>query len=346
MTTPSTTSQATLRLHGRSFHWAGRFLPAYQLQSGAQLYHVCRQVDDIADNATTIAERLRARQMLCLLQQRLASRSPGEPYLLMVLEDQSTDTPIEYTQALPLSPIDRDFVATLETDICSLFSPGSRAYHAMQDLITTMTVDLSRLHLTSESALLHYAYGAAGTVGVMMCNLLDAKQPDRALAFAIDLGIAMQMTNIARDVLEDAHDGRLYLPAAWMSGDVTADQIAAGDDQARQQAWQAIQQLLALAEHYYVSGWQGLAYLPARARLAIGVALRIYRDIGRRIHRLNATQYWGHRVVVPSLAKAYQSILALPALVPAKSPVHDETLHHSLGRTLAFYDGASSHGAI
>ncbi|MCA1771458.1 MAG: squalene/phytoene synthase family protein [Halomonas sp.] len=347
MTTPGTTSQTTLRQHGRSFHWAGRFLPAYQLQSGAQLYHVCRQVDDIADNATTNAERLRAKQMLCLLQQGLVARSPAEPTpLLMFLKDQSTDIPIDDTQTSPLSVADRDSVTALETDICSLFSPDSRAYHAMQDLIATMTVDLSRLHLTNESALLHYAYGAAGTVGVMMCHLLDAKQPDRALAFAIDLGIAMQMTNIARDVLEDAHEGRLYLPAAWMSDDVTADQIAAGDDQARQQAWQAIQQLLILAEHYYSSGWKGLAYLPTRARLAIGIALRVYRDIGRRIQRLDAANYWGHRVVVPGWAKTYQSILALPALAPAKSPVHDASLHRSLGRTLAFYGTACSNGAI
>lgn len=347
MTTPGTTSQATLRQHGRSFHWAGRFLPTYQFQTGAQLYHVCRQVDDIADNATTKAERLRARHILCLLQQGLAERSSDGPTsLLMFLEDQSTDIPIDDVKTSPLSATDRDSVAALQTDICSLFSPDSWAYHAMQDLIATMTVDLSRLHLTSESALLHYAYGAAGTVGVMMCDLLDAKQPDRALAFAIDLGIAMQLTNIARDVLEDAQDGRLYLPAGWMSDHVTAAKIAAGDDQARQQAWQAIQQLLVLAEHYYVSGWQGLTFLPIRARLAIGVALRVYRDIGRRIQRLGAARYWGHRVVVPGWAKAYQSVLALPALMPAKSPVHDAALHQPLGRTLSFYRIAQSSGAI
>lgn len=338
MTTSATASQATLRQHGRSFYWAGRFLPAYQLQFGARLYHVCRQVDDIADDATTDPQRQRAKQMLSLLQQRLAASAPGESRsLLMLLEDQSTDNAIDDASVLSLSATDREAVAALETDIGSLFSSDSWAFHAMQDLLATMTADLSKLNLTSESALLHYAYGAAGTVGVMMCHLLDAEEPDRALAFAIDLGIAMQMTNIARDVLEDAHDGRLYLPAAWMSADVNAAKIAAGDHQARQQAWQAIQQLLKLAERYYVSGWQGLAYLPVRARLAIGVALRVYRDIGRRIQRLDASQYWGHRVVVPGWAKAYQSVLALPALMAAKPPVHNAALHRPLGSTLAFY---------
>jgi len=289
--------------------------------------------------------------MLCLLQQRLAARAAGAtPSLRMFLEDQSTAIPIgdgyiDDAQTPPLSATDQEVVAALEADICSLFSPDCWAYHAMQDLIATMTADLSRLHLTSESALLHYAYGAAGTVGVMMCHLLDAEEPGRALAFAIDLGIAMQMTNIARDVLEDAHDGLLYLPAEWMLDGVTAVQIAAGDDQARQQAWQAIQQLLVLAEHYYLSGWQGLAYLPVRARLAIGVALRVYRDIGRRIQRLDAAQYWGRRVVVPGWAKAYQSVLALPALTLAKPSVHHVALHQPLASTLAFYHIAQPSGA-
>ncbi|RUR27196.1 squalene/phytoene synthase family protein [Vreelandella andesensis] len=346
MTTPASRSQATLRQHGRSFHWAGHFLPADQLKSGARLYHVCRQVDDIADNATTDAQCQRAKQMLCCLQQQLAARSPNASSpSLMFLEDQSIALAADGVPTSSLSATDREVVAALEADICSLFNPDSSAFHAMQDLLATMTADLTRLHLNSQSALLHYAYGAAGTVGVMMCHLLDANEHDRALAFAIDLGIAMQMTNIARDVLEDAKEGRLYLPAAWMSDDVTTAQIVAGDVQARQQAWQAIQRLLVLAEHYYLSGWQGLAFLPVRARLAIGVALRVYRDIGRRIQRLDAAQYWGCRVVVPGWAKAYQSVLALSALTSGKPSVHNAALHQPLGSTLSFY-GIAQHSDL
>jgi phytoene synthase len=346
MTTPSATSQATLRQHGRSFYWAGRFLPPHQLQAGARLYHVCRQVDDIADNATADAQRQRAKRILSALQETLAAHSTHSSVsALLYLENQTFTPVIGDAQTLPLSAAEHQAVKALETDICSLFYPDSWAFHAMKDLIATMTVDLSSLHLTSEQSLLHYAYGAAGSVGVMMCQLLDAEDPERALAFAIDLGIAMQMTNIARDVLEDAQDGRLYLPAAWMSAGVTATQIASGDTHARQQAWHAIQKLLALAEDYYTSGWQGLVYLPLRARLAIGVALRVYRDIGRRIQCLDVSQYWGNRVVVPGWAKAYQSILALPALTPTTPPAHDAALHRPLGRTLAFYGIAQGSGA-
>lgn len=346
MTTSATTSRATLRRHGRSFHWAGRFLPANQLQAGARLYHVCRQVDDIADNATTDGQRLHAKQMLCLLQQRLAAHSiAGATSALVSLETHSTLSDSNAAQTPPLSTADQKVVTALEADICSLFRPGSWAFHAMQDLVATMSADLCQLQLSCESALLHYAYGAAGTVGVMMCDVLDADKPQRALPFAIDLGIAMQLTNIARDVLEDAKDGRRYVPAEWMVADVTAAHIAAGDDLARQQAWQAIQRLLVLAEQYYLSGWQGLAYLPARARLAIGIALRVYRDIGRRIQRLDATQYWGRRVVVPGWAKAYQSLWALPALMPTTPPVHNAVLHQSLDPALAFYRIAQGSGA-
>lgn len=321
MTTTAAASQATLRQHGKSFHWAGFFLPREQLQDGARLYHVCRQVDDIADNATTDAERQRALKMLTCLQARLDARS--QPPL---------KTPTEY-----LTDAEQQLVDALEADIVALFAQDSRCLHAMQDLVATMVIDLSPVQLEDECALLGYAYGAAGTVGVMMCQLMGAREPNHSLAFAIDLGVAMQMTNIARDVLEDAQRGRVYLPQTWLKQPITADAIAHGQPQARHQAWQAIGQLIDRAEAYYTSGWQGLAYLPPRTRLAIGIALRVYRQIGRRIQGLSAEDYWAQRVVVPKSRKLQQSLLALPALFNTSAAWHDAALHQPLEAQLSGY---------
>lgn len=329
MTTEAATSQATLRQHGRSFHWAGAFLPRQQLHKGAQLYHVCRQVDDIADNATSPAQRQRARTVLLCLQTRLNSRS--QPPLATHTPD---DTACSESQ---LTAPEKQLVNNLEADIVALFNQQARCLKAMQDLVATMVTDLLPVQLEDEPALLTYAYGAAGTVGVMMCQLMNARDPDHSLAFAIDLGMAMQMTNIARDVLEDARRGRVYLPQTWMNEPITAEAIAAGDKQARQLAWRAIGVLLERAERYYASGWQGLAYLPPRTRLAIGIALRVYRQIGRRIQGLSAEEYWAQRVVVPKAAKFQQSLLALPALFNSSSARHDEALHQPLDTTLAAY---------
>ncbi|MGM0615238.1 MAG: phytoene/squalene synthase family protein [Pseudomonadota bacterium] len=329
MTTAAATSQATLRQHGKSFHWAGFFLPRGQLQDGARLYHVCRQVDDIADNAATDAERQRAQKVLTCLQARLNARSQRQLTAAETGTKPSTES--------RLSNSEQQLVSALEADIVALFAQDSRCLHAMQDLVATMVVDLSPVQLEDERALLGYAYGAAGTVGVMMCQLMGAREPDHSLAFAIDLGVAMQMTNIARDVLEDAQRGRVYLPQTWLKQPITADAIAHGEPQARHQAWQAVGQLIERAEAYYTSGWQGLAYLPPRTRLAIGIALRVYRQIGRRIQGLSAEDYWAQRVVVPKSRKLQQSLLALPALFNTSPAWHDAALHQPLEAQLSGY---------
>jgi phytoene synthase len=100
----------------------------------------------------------------------------------------------------------------------------------------------------------------------------------RAGEAAIHLGVAMQMTNIARDVLEDARNGRRYVPGCWVE-QRTAHEIV-GSIASRQQVSAAIARLLALADHYYASAAQGFPLIPAPARRAIQIAAAIYREIG------------------------------------------------------------------
>lgn len=312
-----THAQQTLRQHSKSFHWAGRFLSHEELDKGARLYRICRVVDDWADNAHTREESHQAQRRLMALYDSLS------------VGHGSTDH-------AALSGEETRQITDLHADIQDLFAADPAACQAMRDLVLTMVSDLSLVRIDDDAELLGYAYGAAGTVGVMMCHCLNARDIDQARAFAIDMGMAMQMTNIARDVLEDAQRDRIYLPRTWMTGDVTAEAICQGDTDARHEAWAAVQKLVAHAEPYYASGWKGLAYLPPRPRLAIAVACRVYRDIGRRILRMEENRYWASRVSVPKGGKVSQSLLALAHLPLRKTrPTHDSRLHEPLGKQLA-----------
>lgn len=305
-----------LRKHSKSFNWAGRFLSRSDLEKGACLYSICRQVDDLADDARTPEELERARRQLRALQAGL-----------------SGSLTLDLVQALDADS--RCRVPRLLADIEQLLGTDAAASCAMRDLLQTMLNDLSPVNVADESELLGYAYGAAGTVGVMMCRCLGARDIERARAFAVDMGMAMQMTNIARDVLEDAQRGRNYLPRSWIAQDFSAEQICRDDREARHAAWLAVKRLVALAETYYASGWEGLVYLPARPRVAIAVACRVYRDIGRRILTLDEDRYWSRRVVVPRQGKIFQSLLAVAQTsLTGGAPVHNSRLHEPFGLRL------------
>jgi len=131
--------------------------------------------------------------------------------------------------------------------------------------------------------LLHYSYCVAGTVGVMMARIMGVA--DRAtLARACDLGLAFQLTNIARDVLDDARSGRCYLPGDWLSEAGLVRDLPPGTalhPGVHEQIWPLVARLIESAEPYYASARTGIRALPSRAAWAIAAALEIYRDIGR-----------------------------------------------------------------
>jgi phytoene synthase len=166
----------------------------------------------------------------------------------------------------------------------------------------------------------------------MMCRVLNCQHP-RADSFAIDLGIAMQLTNIARDVLEDAQMDRRYLPASWFDTPLSPETIARAANNSHLPVAAAIDQLLELADRYYASALLGIHLLPWRSRFSIIVALRVYRQIGRQLKR-GGLQWWRGRTVVSKLVKAGLSIRSLVDLIsgmgPSKVPPHKTYLHRHL----------------
>jgi phytoene synthase len=156
-----------------------------------------------------------------------------------------------------------------------------------------------RRYATAEDLFL-YCYHVAGVVGLMMAHVMGTRQPE-TLQRAADLGIALQLTNIARDVVEDAAVGRVYLPLAWLDeAGVPADAVA--EPRHRAKVAGVVARLLAAADHFYASGDEGIRHLPLRSAWAVAVARGVYSEIGARVRRLGE-RAWDARVVVPRRQK-------------------------------------------
>lgn len=202
------------------------------------------------------------------------------------------------------------------------------------DLVDGAVSDLDVVRLPDEAALLAYAYRVAGTVGCMTAAMFSANDP-AARAFAVDLGVGMQLSNIARDVAEDAGRGRIYLPATWLAeAGVPAERVLGGDaDPAA--LGSVVRRLLARAEVHYASAAQGFRYLPFRARLAVAVAARTYRAIGRKVEaELPASL--GRRTVLTTAERVRHGLGGLfDALVaPLWRREHDPRLHVAIAPLL------------
>lgn len=289
-------ARAILKTHGRSFHFASHFLGKRHGMRAARLYAFCRHVDDTADTATNPEA---AGFELDRLEAEIDGRSDAGPRT---------------------------------ADFLDLASETNMDLGPARALVEGVRSDLGPVAFKSERELVRYAYRVAGVVGLMMCAVLDVDDP-AAAPFAIDLGIAMQLTNIARDVGEDAAMGRRYLPADWV-GDLTPDRILHPEPDTAEDLRAGVKQLLAKAEAYYESGESGMAYLPARARLAILVAARIYRHIGG-VARRRDHETWRMRAQVGGPAKAAVAIRAMGdfAFTPRlhqRGAAHDSRLHGAL----------------
>lgn len=261
-----------LARRGHSFHWARRLLSSTHAERATRLYGFCRRIDDVVDEATDAGA---ARAALLVIRRALQtgkSECPETADMLQLMQTCRIDP------AVPL-----DLIRGVEGDL---------------DLVRVADVD----------ELLRYCYRVAGTVGLMMTAALDVTSP-QALPHAVDLGMAMQLTNICRDVREDALLGRRYLPAAWV-GPLEPAALVAPTGAARARVTRALSLLLDMADRYYASGEQGLRHLPPGARAGILVAARTYRGIGTLL-RHRGFDCWSSRAAVSGAGRLAITVRAL-----------------------------------
>lgn len=205
----------------------------------------------------------------------------------------------------------------------------------IKDLIDGFIFDQGLVRIVNKKQLIIYCYQVAGTVGLMMSSILKPSST-YANKFAIDLGIAMQLTNIARDVKEDALDhNRQYLPSEIFDGVnfETLHSICIGKNNEKEnlKIKNAIIEILKISDEYYKSGMNGLRYLPIRSHLSLGIAALVYRQIGVKIIKNNILWH-KDRVYLSSLEKFFTSIKIIPHLFKRflQNPIHNDGLHEDL----------------
>ncbi len=164
------------------------------------------------------------------------------------------------------------------------------------DLIRGLISDQKDVKIKNQTDLIKYSYFVAGTVGLMMSKIIGVKNI-KASSCAIDLGIAMQLTNIARDVHEDAKLKRIYLPSEWIPNINLYELNGQNTISLEQEAIisNAINRLIDLSEKFYFNGFSGLKYIPLKTRLGIFIAANIYKGIGIKIKK-NGKKYLKKRI--------------------------------------------------
>jgi 15-cis-phytoene synthase len=240
--------RATLRDGSRSFLAATRLLPARVHRPATALYAFCRVADDLID-----ADPQSSTAALALLHRRLDAIYANRP--------------------MP-EPADRA--------LCHVVVRHRMPRALLDALLEGFSWDVEGRRYEDIAALEEYAARVAGAVGAMMAVLMGARLPD-SIARACDLGIAMQLSNIARDVGEDARAGRMYLPLRWLrDAGIDPDAFLAAPAPSLELA-EVIRRLLAHAETLYRRADRGIAALPIPCRPGIGAARRLYAAIGREV---------------------------------------------------------------
>ena len=244
---------------GKTFYFATLWLEKRVRFDAALAYDFCRSVDDIAD------------------------AEPARPDRNEFLRETS--------EAVLRGDADQDLVRPLRP----LLTRYPEIREPLAALVEACREDIPSLSISDEADLERYAFGVAGNVGLIMYPILGGRSP-QGRSYAADLGMAMQCTNIARDVFEDLGRGRVYLPSSWLSGqDVRA--LLDEDSVIEPVVVQAVQKLLRFADDRYETGLSGLHYLAPQSRFAIKVAARCYAAIGGRVIRDNRLAR--ERAVVP-----------------------------------------------
>jgi phytoene synthase len=250
-------SRASIQRGSTSFAAAARLFDPRIREDAYMLYAWCRHCDDEIDGQVMGHGAVG-------LDPVLAGRKLAE------LEDKTR-------RAIAGEPTDDAAFAAFQR---VALRHGIPARHPL-DLMQGFRMDVEgRVYRTLEDTLL-YAYHVAGVVGVMMAQVMGVRDI-ATLRRASDLGLALQLTNIARDVIEDAKGGRVYLPAEWL-GTAAGNPAAVADPAARAVVFAATERLLAEAEPYYASARWGLKALGFRSAWAVAAAHGVYRQIGLRV---------------------------------------------------------------
>ena len=244
-----------LKSHAKSFYWASFFLSKETYLKCSTLYNFCRTLDDIADNSDELGNKK-----------------------LNFLKFKNDF-------------INKIFDNLIIKSMWSIIESENISEKVVIDLFDGVETDLNEsVKIRSKKNLLVYSYRVAGTVGLMMSKILKVNNKE-SLKGAIDLGIAMQLTNIARDVVEDKNRNREYIDYNFSS----------------------IKEIIYDAELFYKSSFFAIGSIPIRSRFSVIVARRIYKKIGDYILKEENIENYNKaaKIYVPTSAKIIETILSI-----------------------------------
>ena len=268
--------ESYLSIYAKSFNWAGFFLPRKTYKKCSDLYDFCRVIDNIADDEGEL-----------------------EIKKLKFLEFKK-------------SFFNKDLSSEKIKNMWELVNEFSISVKIIEDLFDGVEGDLKyKVQFNNKKELLIYSYKVAGTVGLMMAKILKVNSKDALLA-AIELGVAMQLTNIARDVVEDRNKNRKYI----------------------EHDFQKIRQTLKVADEYYINAFKAIKTIPVNSRFAILVARRVYREIGHKILRKKNLEDYNNsgKIYVTKIGKIKQTIFSIfdfVQLLFVKSERHSNIIENS-----------------
>ena len=248
-----------LSVYAKSFSWAGFFLPRETLKKCSVLYDFCRVVDNIADDKDLIEAK----------------------------EKKFAEFENEFNQ--------KKFDNLIIKNMWGIMEEFNISIKIVQDLLAGIRSDIKeKVEINSKKDLLIYSYRVAGTVGLMMAKILNVTKKN-SLKSAIDLGIAMQLTNISRDVLEDSKNNRFYI----------------------EENFEKISSTVNLANRYYKDSFYAIKSIPISFRFSILVARRVYRKIGYKIlKKKNLENYLrSGKIYVSNIEKVLETFLSIFDLI-------------------------------
>ena len=253
------TNQNYLSLYAKSFNWAGFFLPKQTYQKCSVLYDFCRVIDNIADDKGSVE----------LKENKFKNFENN-------FNNKNFDDPIIKNM----------------WDLIYEFNISLKIIH---DLFEGIKSDIKeKVKLNSRKELLVYSYKVAGTVGLLMAKILNVSKKS-SLKSAIDLGIAMQLTNISRDVIEDLNNNRSYI----------------------NENFEEIHSTLMLAEKFYENSFHSINEIPISFRFSILVARRVYRKIGYKILKKKTLENYrkSGKIYVSNIEKIIETFLSVFDLI-------------------------------
>ena len=248
-----------LAIYAKSFNWAGFFLPKKTYKKCSALYDFCREADNIADDANQIEIK---KDNFIKFRTNFVNKNYDDPVIKNMW------------------------------DLINQFSISTKI---VDDLFEGINSDIKEnVKLNSKKELLIYSYRVAGTVGLMMAKILNVHK-EQSLKSAIDLGIAMQLTNISRDVMEDKKSNRFYI----------------------NESFEDIKATIELSEKFYENSFYSIKEIPLSFRFSILVARRVYRKIGYKIlNKQNIENYKkSGKIYVSNIEKIIETFLSIFDLI-------------------------------